>query len=140
MGDTADLRHLVESAHFSADTNLLFEVLSYLMAENSWCQEAESCPGRLFQALGASGFTLPTHVSAPVAASGSSALRAVEPGRRERAAAFSVAFKGCDCCCYLHRNGLSVAVSTDEGAGERGTNPPDFYVCFISAFNLKQLY
>lgn len=41
------MRHLVESAHFSTDTNLPFEVLSYLMAENSWCQKEESCPGRL---------------------------------------------------------------------------------------------
>lgn len=77
----------------------------------------------VFQALWASGFTLPTHVGAPVAAGNLSAPQVVEPGRRERAAAISVPFKGCDCCYSLHRNGRAVAISIDWG---EGTSPPDF--------------
>lgn len=67
-----------------------------------------------------------------MAAGNLSASQAVEPGRRERAAAISVPFKGCDCCYSLHRNGLAVAVSIDRGGGGVQAHPilRLFSMCF----------
>lgn len=81
------------------------------------------------QALWASCFILPMHVRAPVAASGLSALQALEPGKGVSAAAIPGPFNGCNCCCCPHRNGLAIAVRRMEGVQTHQILCL-FYICF----------